>query len=192
MKFLTLATLAALTAGPALAAAEKYTIDPSHAQIVFSWNHLGFSTTTHMYSGFGGDIMWDKADPAASTVSVTFPVRSMITGWDERFGHLMSADFFNAADDSAVVTFTSTAIEVTGETTANITGDLTVNGVTKPVVLAATLNGQGMHPMANQEWAGFDATATLKRSDFNLGAFTPFVADDIAIEISIEAAKAAE
>jgi polyisoprenoid-binding protein YceI len=64
--------------------------------------------------------------------------------------------------------------------------------VTRPVVLAAELNGQGMHPMANQEWAGFDATATILRSDFNLGAFTPFVGDEIAIEISIEAMKAAE
>lgn len=189
MRSLILATLAALAAAPAFAA-DRYTLDPSHSQIVFSWNHIGFSTTTHMFSGFGGEIMWDKEDPAASTVNVSFPVRSMITGWDERFGHLMSADFFDAADDSAVVTFASTAIEVTGEATANITGDLTINGITKPVVLAATLNGAGMHPMANQEWAGFDATATVLRSDFDLGAFAPAVADEIAIEISIEAAKA--
>jgi filamentous hemagglutinin family protein len=190
MKFSAFALAAALLATPAFAAPEKYTLDPSHSQIVFSWNHLGFSTTTHMFSGINGEIMFDQEDPAASSVTVSFPVRSMITGWDGRTEHLMSADFFNAPDDTSMVTFTSTGIEVTGENTANITGDLTVNGVTKPVVLAAVMNGTGVHPMANKPWAGFSATTTLLRSDFGLGAFAPAVGDEIAIEISIEAAKA--
>jgi polyisoprenoid-binding protein YceI len=71
-----------------------------------------------------------------------------------------------------------------------ITGDLTMNDVTKSVVLDATLNKMGTHPQAQKDWAGFDATATLLRSDFGLGAFAPYVSDEVAVTISIEAMKA--
>ena len=112
MKILPFALIAALAAAPAFAAPEKYALDPSHSQIVFSYTHLGFSTTYGMFSGINGEIMFDPEDPAASSVSVSFPVRSMLTGWEERFTHFMSPEFFNAADDAAMVTFASTAVEV--------------------------------------------------------------------------------
>ena len=139
----TLAFAAALTALPlaAFAAPEKWTLDPSHSQVVFNYNHLGFSTTYGMFSGFEGEIMFDAEDPANSSVEVSFPVRSMFTGWEARFEHFMADDFFGA-EEGDMVTFTSTGIEVTGENTANITGDLSMNGVTKEVVLDATLNQQ--------------------------------------------------
>ena len=180
-------SVAAVTA--AVAAPEKYTLDSSHSQIVFSYNHLGFSTGYGMFSGFAGEIMFDQEDPANSSVSVSMPVKSMLTGWQERFDHFMSEDFFDATDDE-MVSFTSTGIEVTGDTTAKITGDLTLNGVTKPVVLDAKLNQVGDHPMAGKPWAGFDATTTLVRSDYNLGQFAPFVSDEVPVMISIEAMKA--
>lgn len=183
--------LATLFAAPAMAAPEKYTLDSSHSQIVFTYNHLGFSTGYGMFSGFAGEIMFDQADPAASSVSVSFPVKSMLTGWQERFDHLMSKDFF-AATDEEMVTFKSTAIEVTGEKTAKITGDLTLNDVTKSVVLDAVLNQVGEHPMEKKPWAGFSATTTLLRSDYNLGMFAPFVSDEVQVELSIEASKSAE
>ncbi len=184
-----IALIAALAAAPAFAEAEKYTVDASHAQIVFSYDHLGFSTGYGMFSGYEGEILFDQANPAASSVNVSFPVRSMMTGWEARFEHFMSADFFDAAEDE-MVTFTSTGIEVTGETTAKITGDLTLNDVTKPVVLDAVLNQVGDHPMENKPWAGFSATTTLLRSDFNLGAFAPFISDEVNVQISLEAMKA--
>ncbi|MCW9044526.1 MAG: YceI family protein [Pseudopelagicola sp.] len=182
---------AALVLGAGIASAEPvaYTLDPSHSQILFSYNHLGFSTTYGMFAGFEGQIMFDKDAPAASSVSVAFPVRSMLTGWEERFAHFMSADFFAASEDE-MVTFVSTGIEVTGETTAQITGDLTLNGVTKAVVLDAVLNQSGDHPMAGKPWAGFDATTTLVRSDYGLGEFAPYVSDDVEVMISIEAMQA--
>ncbi len=180
----------AVAATPVLAEAEKYTLDPSHSQIVFSYDHFGFSTTTAMFSGFEGEIMWDKEDPAASSVTVSFPEASLITGWDERTQHLMSGDFFGA-DAAEEVSFTSTGIEVTGDETALITGDLTLNGVTKEVVLDAKLNAQtDSHPMAGVPWAGFNATTTLVRSEFNLGAFAPMVSDEVQVQISIEAGAA--
>ncbi len=190
MKNLLCATaLLTAAAAPALAAPETYVLDASHSQIVFTYNHLGYSTGMGMFSGFEGEIAFDQEDPAASSVSVSFPVRSMLTGWEARFDHFMGGDFFDAADDE-MVTFTSTGIEVTGENTALITGDLTLNDVTKSVVLDATLNQVGTHPMANQAWAGFDATTTLLRSDFGVGAFAPHVSDEVSVTLSIEAMKA--
>lgn len=178
-----------LSAAPALAAPEAYVLDASHSQVVFSYNHLGYSTTYGMFSGFEGDVTFDPENPTASSVNVSMPLSSMITGWEERFGHFMSPDFFGAKGDE-LVTFSSTSIEVTGESTALITGDLTLNGVTKAVVLDAKLNQAGTHPMAQKPWAGFDATATILRSDFNVGAFAPYVSDEVALQISIEAMKA--
>jgi polyisoprenoid-binding protein YceI len=189
----------ALLALPALAEPERYVLDASHSQILFSYNHLGYSTTWGMFSGFEGEIMFDQADPANSSVSVSMPVTDMFTGWEERYTHFMSEDFFNASAGAGpegspedLITFESTAIEVTGEDTALITGDLTLNGVTKEVVLDATLNQVGEHPMANQPWAGFDATTEVLRSDFNVGSFAPFVSDEVQIQISIEAMLATE
>nr|WP_321252335.1 YceI family protein [uncultured Ruegeria sp.] len=189
MKLILLAAALAVSATSAFAAAEKYVLDSSHSQVVFTYNHLGFSTTTGMFSGFEGEIMFNQEDPAASSVTVSMPVVEMITGWKPREDHFMSEDFFAAAEGD-LATFTSTGIEVTGENTAKITGDLTLNDITKPVVLDATLNQVGEHPMAGKQWAGFDATTTLLRSDFDLGQFAPFVSDEVEISISIEAQKA--
>lgn len=185
----TLSLLGALAAVPAFAASDTYVLDPSHSQIVFDYNHLGYSTTTGMFSGFEGKIQFDQAEPAKSSVEVSFPVKTMLTGWQERFDHFMSADFFNATVND-LVTFKSTGIEVTGDKTAKITGDLTLNGVTKSVVLDAVLNQAGEHPMAKKPWAGFSATTQVKRSDYNLGQFAPFVSDEVNVNISVEATKA--
>lgn len=189
--------LAALVAAPlattALASedAVPYAFDAGHSQIVFTYDHLGFSTTYGMFSGFEGEILFDAASPENSSVTVTFPVESMITGWDARSQHfLQSGDFFNLGDFPEA-TFTSTSIEVTGENTANITGDLTLNGVTKEVVLDTVLNQQTdsypIPPFEGKAAIGLSATTTLIRSDYNLGAFTPFIADEIPVMISLEA-----
>lgn len=188
-KTLTALALAMAVATPALAAEEAYTLDSSHSQIVFSYNHLGFSTTYGMFSGFAGEIMYNAEDPASSSVNVSMPVMSMFTGWEQRDGHFMSDDFFGATEED-LVSFTSTSIEVTGDNTALITGDLTMNDVTQSVVLDAVLNQAANHPMAERPWLGFNATTTLLRSDFEVGNFAPFVSDEVEIIISIEAAKA--
>ena len=189
MKSTLLAAALALSATTAFASAEKYVLDPSHSQVIFSYDHLGFSTTYGMFSGFEGEIMFDQENPAASTVSVSMPVMSMFTGWEAREDHFMTEDFFGASEGD-MVTFNSTGIEITGEGTANITGDLTMNGVTKSVVLDAKLNKVDQHPMANKPWAGFNATTTLVRSEFDLGQFAPFVSDEVEVQISVEAQKA--
>jgi polyisoprenoid-binding protein YceI len=178
-----------LGATGASAEPESYTLDPSHSQVLFSYNHLGFSTTYGMFSGFEGEIMFDEDEPAKSSVNVSMPLMSMFTGWEEREEHFMSDDFFGAAEGD-MITFSSTGIEVTGEDTAKITGDLSMNGVTKSVVLDTTLNKQASHPMNNKPWLGFDATTTLLRSDFGVGNFAPVVSDEVEVRISVEAEKA--
>ena len=184
-----LALVATLIAAPVHAAPEAYVLDPSHSQILFSYNHLGFSTSYGLFSGFDGKISFDADAPAASSVEVSFPVKTMLTGWQARFDHFMSPDFFGANADSNV-TFTSTAIEVTGDKTARITGDLTLNGVTKPVVLDAALTQAMEHPMEKKPWLGFTGATVIKRSDFNLGMFAPYVSDEVTVQNSIEASKA--
>lgn len=188
MKSILLGALMSATATMALAA-EKYSLDSSHSQVVFSYEHFGFSTTYGMFSGFEGEIMFDAEAPENSSVEVSMPTKSMFTGWEERTEHFMSDDFFGATDDD-MITFTSTAIEVTGEDTANITGDLTMNDITKSVVLDAKLNQMGDNPMAGKPWLGFDATTTLLRSDFDVDQFAPNVGDEVEVMISLEAGKA--
>ncbi len=188
-KVMTSAALLTALAAPAIAAPETYVLDASHSQILFTYNHLGYSTTYNMFSGFDGEIQFDQEDPANSSVTVSFPVRSMFTGWEERFDHFMRDDFFGAGEDE-MVTFTSTSIEVTGDDTALITGDLTLNEITKEVVLDAKLNQSGEHPQKGTPWAGFDATTTLLRSDYDVGLAAPFVSDEVEVMISIEAEKA--
>lgn len=187
--FAAAATAAALTATAATAEPVAYTLDASHSQVLFTYDHLGFSTTYNLFSGWEGEIMFDAENPANSTVDVSIPLMSLYTGWEERFEHFMNDDFFGAQEGD-LITFTSTAIEVTGDDSAIITGDLTMNGITQSVQLETELNQSGMHPMANKQWIGFDAETTILRSDFGVGAYAPNVSDELDVEISIEASIA--
>lgn len=189
MKTALYAAAIALTATGAAAAPESYKLDPSHSQVVFHYDHLGFSETYNMFAGWEGEIMFDAEDPAASSVDVSVPVRSLYTGWEERFEHIMGPDFFDAQDGD-LITFKSTSIEVTDDDEAIITGDLTMNGVTKSVQLETELNKHGQHPMEGKDWLGFEAETKIKRSDFGLDQFVPNISDELDVEISIEAGKA--
>ena len=188
MKTLLAATLLAASTAIAAAAPAAYKLDPSHSQVVFSYDHLGFSTSYGMFSGFDGTIMFDQEDPANSSVELSIPVESIITGWQARTDHFLSPDFFNASTAPAA-TFKSTDVEVTGENTAKVTGDMTIAGQTNPVTLDVTFNKMGMHPMAQKEWMGASATATILRSDFGMGKFAPNVSDEVELIISVEAEK---
>jgi polyisoprenoid-binding protein YceI len=190
-------SFSSLLAGPILAAlvpasaslAQTFALDPSHSQALFSYDHLGFSTTYGLFSGFEGEIEFNAEDPAASSVSVSIPVSAMLTGWEERDAHFWSDDFLGA-ETNPTVSFISTAIEVTGEGTAIITGDLTLNGVTKSIDLDTKLRRIDTHNMSGALAIGFDAEVTLLRSDFDLGLFAPAVSDEVAVQISIEAQAA--
>ncbi|MCH2078068.1 MAG: YceI family protein [Rhodobacteraceae bacterium] len=187
MKNLVLASaVAALSSGAAYADADTYSFDPTHSAIKFSWNHGGFSTTYGMFFEVDGSMMLDAEDPSAASVSASVPLSAMLVDPTLK-GHLGSDRWFNGLDEK-LVEFTSTSVELTGDETALVTGDLTINGMTAKVVLDASLNTMG--EVRGNQVVGFDATTTILRSDFGVGAFAPFVSDEIAVEISIEASPA--
>jgi polyisoprenoid-binding protein YceI len=175
-----------LSAGVATAASVGSTMDPNHTRINFSWTHFGLSHPMGRFDHFDGDFRFDPTDPTKSSVTVTIPVDSIDTGVAKLDAHLKSPDFFDAAK-YPVATFKSTRVERSGEHGLKVTGDLTLHGVTKPVVLDVVVNKIGPHPMAGRPAAGFDATATIKRSDFGISNYVPKVSDEIELSISTEA-----
>ncbi|BBF79520.1 YceI family protein [Asticcacaulis excentricus] len=181
---------AALFAGsltPAFAAPETYALEATHTEVVFSWTHFGFSKPTAKFMNAVGTLVLDEAAPANSSVEVSFAIDGLNTGVAALDGHLKSKDFFDAAT-YPTATFKSTKVDVTGKDTANVTGNLTIHGVTKPVTLAVKLNKIGAN-MKGVKTAGFSATGQIKRSDFGMGAYVPAVSDEIALVITAEANK---
>lgn len=179
--------LAALLAvGVAQAAPTRYDLDPKHTQVRFGWTHLGFSHQVGRFDTFDAQFQFDPADPTKSTLSVTIPIAGIDTGVAALDEHLRSPDFFDASK-FPTATFKSTKVEAAGPKALKVSGDLTLHGVTKPVVLDVTINQVGPYPMGGRPAAGFDATATLKRSDFGIDRFVPNVSDEIALSITTEA-----
>lgn len=168
--------------------ADNYKFDPSHAQIIFSYDHFGFSTTYGMFSGFDGTATIDADNIANSSVSLEIQIGDMLTGWEGRDGHFLSGDFFNV-EQFPVATFQSTSVEAAGDMSAIITGDLTILDQTKSITLDAKLNKMGKNPITQKDWAGFSATTTLMRSDFNLGKYAPAVGDEVNLIIEVELEK---
>ena len=168
-------------------AAATYKVDANHTQAVWSVDHMGFSILYGMFGSMSGTLTLDPAKPEAAKVSIEIPMSGLTTTSAGFTKHLSGADFFDV-EKFPTAKFESTSVVVSGQT-AKITGDLTLNGVTKPVVLDAVLNQVGDHPMAGKPWAGFSATTTLIRSDFGLGKFAPYVSDEVQLQISIEAMK---
>jgi len=185
---LVLATLIAAASFSAQAA-DKYDIDPNHTQVQFTYSHMGFSNITGRFDEVKGDFLFDAADPTKSSVSITIPVASISTGVAKLDEHLLKADFFDATR-FPTATFKSTAVTAAGEGKLAVAGDLTIHGVTRPVVLDVTINGIGEHPMRKVPAAGFDASARIKRSDFGVGAYVPTVGDEVTLTITVAATQA--
>lgn len=188
MRALRYLVLAGLIGAAVSAQAEPvtYKLDPTHTNVLFSWNHFGFSNPTANLGLGEGTLVFDEKDAAKSSVEVTLPLANLDTHVTKLDEHLKKPDFFDA-DKFPTVTFKSTKVQSLGGGKYKITGDLTVHGVTKPVVLDAKLNKSGVHPMLKVQTVGFDASTTVKRSDFGMGAYVPNVSDDIKIHITTEA-----
>ena len=184
MKYLVLAGLLGAVMS-AQAASVTYKLDPSHTMVLFSWNHFGYSNPTADLGLGEGTLVFDEQHPANSSVEVTLPLAQLDTHVSALDEHLKKADFFDA-DKFANVTFKSTKVQPLGGHKFKVTGDLTVHGVTKSVVLNATLNKVGPHPMSKAQSIGFDATASIRRSDFGVGAYVPKVSDVVSIRITTE------
>jgi polyisoprenoid-binding protein YceI len=169
--------------------AGTYTLDPGHTQVIFSWNHFGYSNPSAQFTKVDGTLEFDEASPTKSSVSVTIPISSVDSHVAKLDEHLQSNEFFDAAQYPDA-TFKSTKVESAGKGKLKVIGDLTLHGVTKPVVLDVTINKVGEHPMRKAQAAGFDATTTIKRSEFGLTKYVPMVSDDIKVRITSEAIDA--
>ncbi len=181
---LALATTSVLAITPALAA-EDWEFDHAHTLVAFTVNHLGFSTTYGAFTEFDGSLSLDQDDPANSSVSVTIDSASVDTRDDDRDADLNSANFFDIENHPAI-TFESTSVNVTGDNTAEVTGDLTMLGTTNPVTLDVTLNQIGPNPFFETLTAGFSATAVLDRSDWGMEFGVPVIGDEVTIIIETE------
>lgn len=167
-------------------ASGTYKLDAGHTIVLAQWNHMGFSNPSANFGQVEGTLVYNAEDVSQSSVEVTLPLaglNSFTAKFDE---HLRSADFFDAAKFPSA-TFKSTKVESAGTNKLTVTGDLTIKDITRPVVLDVTINAAGEHPMMKVPAVGFDATTTLKRSDFGVGAYAPNVSDEVQLRITTEA-----
>jgi polyisoprenoid-binding protein YceI len=185
MRLPVLFSAALLLAAPAFAKTETYALDSTHAHVQYAVDHLGFSTSRGAFRDVSGTLVLDTDKPETARLNVTIPVASFDSFNAKRDEHIKSADFLDAAKFPEMK-FVSTKVERTGEKTAKVTGDLTLHGVTRPVVLDVTLHQVGTHPMMKKDWAGFSATGTVKRSEFGIPQGIPFVSDAVQITLDAE------
>ncbi len=196
MKRMTAAVSVALLgmASAASAAPQAYDIDPVHSQVGFSVRHF-FSKVPGQFKQFSGTILADEKDPAASSVEVTIQTASIFTDNERRDAHLRSPDFF-AADSFPAITFKSTKVTPAGKDRYKVAGNLTMRGVTRPVVLDMEFLGKGEVSVGGQSMgvkAGFDATTTLDRQDYGirwnkaLDQGGVMLGDDVTVNLHVEA-----
>ena len=167
---------------------EHYSFDKAHTQILFFINHLGFSTSQGEFHDYDGYFIFDHENPEKSMVDVTIKTSSVDMddeAWDD---HLKNADFFNV-EIFPTMTFKSTEIKVTGTDTADIIGDLTMLGVSKPVTLTVKHNKSDKHAFSGKYVSGFSASATVKRSEFGMEYGLPMVGDDVTLMIEVEGVR---
>lgn len=175
------------------ARADVYDLDPEHTEVRFSWDHLGLSRQSGRFTAVKGVVNFNPNAPTASTVEVTIPLKSIQTGVTKLDEHLLnSREFFNP-DAHPDITFRSVSVTPTGQRTAEVTGELSLNGFARPAVLDVIWNFSGEHPLSaiNPTYAGvyasgFSAKTQIRRSDFGLTRSIPFVSDEIRITIETE------
>lgn len=181
MKFLKAAALAASLslglAAPQAWAAETYYIDQGHTEVRFSWNHAGVSVQSGEFTTATGKLVLDPDNIANSTIEVKIDASSVSSGFGPLDNHLKSKDFLDV-ETYPEITFKSTSVTQTGDKTADVTGDLTIHGVTKPVTLKTTLTHRGEHPVAavleyyKGKWTAFSATTEIDHIAYQVGGFS--------------------
>ena len=171
----------------AVAAPETYVMDGSHTFPRFSYSHFGYSTQLSHFDKTSGKIVIDKAAKSGS-VDVTIDMKSVNTGSALFNGHIQGEDFLDTAK-YPTITYKSTKVNFDGDKPATIEGNLTVKGITKPVTLTVTSFHCMDHPMLKKPACGANATATIKRTEFNAGKYAPYVGDEVKLTIAVEAYK---
>ena len=192
LKLLSLAALGAMALSgfqlPAAQAGEIYLLDKPHTQIKFSVNRGGWTRIAGWFGKFDGLIDFDEANVENSSVETSIATGSINTGFKARDKHLVSPDFFNAKE-FPTMTFKSTKIEKTSANSGKITGDLTLLGVTKPVVMNVKFNRKAAHPRIKKTFVGFSATGAFKRSDYGMKFLLRGISDEVQFAIEALAVR---
>ncbi|MEG3349455.1 YceI family protein [Novacetimonas hansenii] len=160
-----------------------YDVEPGHTQVGFSVLHFGFTNYLGIFSNVSGTLILDPKNPTTSKLSVTIPVDSVQTTSSKLNDELKGTQWFDAAKFPNA-TFESTSIHVTGRNDALVTGNLTLHGVTKPETLKVHFIGAGINALDKKYTTGFEATGTLKRSDFGVKMYVPYVSDEVQLRIN--------
>ena len=184
---LVLAAPLALFAIPSHAAPETYVIDGTHTFPRFSYSHFGYSKQLSRFNKTTGTVTLDKA-ARSGEVDVTIDMKSVDTGFALFDGHIQGTDFLDTTN-FPTATFKSTHVAFEGDKPVSVEGNLTIKGVTRPVTLTVTSFKAMPHPMLKKDAIGANATAVIKRSEFNAGKYAPNVGDDVTLDIAIEAIK---
>ncbi|MDD5058016.1 MAG: YceI family protein [Sideroxydans sp.] len=179
--------VAAAFSTPAFAAPETYVIDSNHTMPRFEYSHFGYSTQLSRFDKTSGTITLDRAAKTGA-VDVVIDATSVNTGSPLFNEHIQGEDFFNTAKYPTIA-FKSTKMKFDGDKLVQVNGDLTIKGVTKPVVLVVTSMLCMPHPMMKKDACGANAIAVVKRSDFNMGKYAPYVGDDVTLTIPVESMK---
>lgn len=172
----------------ATAKARNYQLDSVHTRIAFQVSHAGFSRPVGSFSGASGSLQFDEADWSGARIEVRIPLRTLDLGdadWQQK---ILDRTFFDAGKYPEAH-FVSTKVESTGAKTANVTGDLSLRGVTRPITLRVTLNALARHPLTFRKTAGFSATGTLSRKQFGMDAWRSVVGDEVTLVIEAEATR---
>lgn len=184
LKFAVICAALGLMAAPVMAA-DSLTFEPDHTSVIFQYEHFGLSHPSGKIMGATGTLTLDRDTPANSAVDITLAMTTLTTALPDFDTLLKSEKYFDIAQ-YPTATFKSTKVEMTGESTANVTGDLTIHGVTQSEVLAVTFNKKAFNPALFKTGYGFSATAHLSRKAFGLGNLEPIVGDDIDLIIDAE------
>ncbi|MEQ6247721.1 YceI family protein [Sulfitobacter sp. HNIBRBA3233] len=191
MKKLLLATALTTLSTFTAAQAETWYPDPTHTDVVITWNHAGFSMQTAKFHEVEGTLDFSEGDIANAKADFSVIVDSVDTGVEALDTELVGENFFNAAEYPAI-RFVSTSVEQTGDMTVKATGELTIKDVTGPATFDITVHNMGAHPLGDMfdynkgEWLGMTATTTIMRSEFGIDTFIPVGSDEITIDINTE------
>lgn len=189
--------IAAARAEPAAQPAGTYKMDHAHSSLTWKVNHFGLSNYTARFSRFDAVLDIDPAKPEGAKIFVAVDPTSVRTDYRSAEGRDFDKElgdgekFFNAKKFTQI-TFSSTSVERTGGTTAMVTGDLTMRGITKPLTIEVTLNGMERHPVSGVPALGFSGIAKLKRSDFNMTFMLPLIGDEVTLLIEAEFLKSGD
>lgn len=178
--------LSALSAS-VIAAPETFNIDPAHTSPRFEYSHFGYSNQLHSFDKTSGKIVFDK-EAKTGSVDVTIDAKSVNTGFPLFNEHIQGPDFFDT-EHYPTITFKSTGVKFDGGKPVAVEGNLTIKGVTKPVTLTVTSFQAMPHPILKKFAIGANAVTMVKRTDFNMGKYAPFVSDEVKLSIAVEAVK---